>query len=145
VVGKAYRGPLLGRLVRTHPFRNDVVVRFPHRQQTPERLRAASDRCRITLIMGLFEASHRLLQARRIIQEEVKLKRVEKTLIDCGRAAVPLLGELHARSPERLQVVMALIWSRPKLHAVGYAFMDATDPSWRQRLTGSPGEGSAGK
>jgi hypothetical protein len=143
VTAWAYPGTLLGTLLVSRDYRADGTVRVPRDRQTPERLLAACERCRATLILGLFGTSPQLLRARQVLGAEARQDRIAATLARCGRGAVSLLVDLRSADPGRFDVVMKAIWSRDNLHPIGYAVMDQVKPGWRQQLMSGVATGAS--
>jgi hypothetical protein len=134
VTGHAYRGTLLHRVLTGVTYRGEVQARAPRREQTPEGLRAAFERCRRGLLLGFFGTSVQHLRARQSILSEPRLDRLDKVLARCNQTAVPWLVELRAADRARFDRIVERIWTTPALHGVGYALLDAVDPGWRTRL-----------
>jgi hypothetical protein len=143
VTAWAYPGTLLGTLMVSRDYRADGTVRVPRDRQTPERLLAACERCRATLLLALFGTSPQLLRARQVLGAESRPDRIVATLTRCGRGAVPLLVDIRSTDPARFEAVMKAIWSRDNLHPIGYAVMDQVEPDWRQKLMTSVATGAS--
>jgi hypothetical protein len=133
VAGIAYRGTPLYRMITTVRQDERVVVRVPG-QQTPERLRAAFERSREGLLLGLFATSVRHLKARQTILSAARLDRVDKVLACYQEKTVPWLVELRAADRARFDRILERIWATYALHETGYALLDTVDPGWRTRL-----------
>jgi hypothetical protein len=134
VFASAYSGTPLHRTLRSLGREGAIRVQVPRQRQTPERLAAAFDRCRLELQLGLFGKSRGHMNARRLLLHERNLDRVAKALRRCGKEIVPSLCELRGTDPDRFDQVLTLIWGNEALHALGYGVLDVVDPGWRGRL-----------
>src|SRR5262249_47417500 len=139
------------RLLSRLWHQGEIVVQLPRGRQTPERLKAAFDRGRVELILGLFGTSVRDLTARHAVLHETRMDRVVRALERCGKGTIPWLRELRAARTARFDQILGCIWATPALHSLGYDLLDALEPGWRQRLptmlggAGAPGADSTGE
>jgi hypothetical protein len=125
--------PLYAMLESVRRGRN-IEVRVPRDRQTPERLGAAFERCRIDLILGLFATTTQNLRAVQVVLNDPSMERVVRAIARYTEAVLPWLFMLRRDHPARCEAVLDRIRVSSDLQKISDELLSVLDPGWRQRL-----------